>query len=133
MPSAGQYGVFSLRTVNAEGFVGSVVVVGHADGNNDVSGTDIEGIAERLLYPELLEGYFTTTLYFLFELAGFLGLLLDGSFNTAMFELYFGTHAPAVTEIVAQHDDGMRYVDTAVALAVGVARSVGVSKDIIAI
>ena len=133
VPGAGQYGVFPLRTVNAEEFVGSVVVVGHADWNNDVSGADIEGIAERLLYPELLEGYFATTLYFLFELAGFLGLLLDGSFNTTMFELYFGTHAPAVTEIVAQHDDGMRYVDTAVALAVGVARSVGVSKDIIAI
>ena len=133
VPSARHDSVFALRAIDAKEAVRSMVVVGHADRDDDVAGADVEMWAETFLDPELLEGDLAAALNLLLKLASFLGFLLDGSFHAPMLELDFGAHRPTAAEVIAQHDDSVRDIDAAKARRILVAVGVAVAEDIVAI
>ena len=124
VPRAGQDGVLALGSIDAEELGGQVVGIGHADGHHHVAQLDVELGAEGLLNPKLLEGHFTAALHFAFVLAAFVFLNLDGTLRAAMFELDFGTHGPALAEVVTQHDDYVGQVEASVRVVLVVLRAV---------
>ena len=133
VPSAGHDGVFTFGTVDGEKVVGGVVVVGHAHRYDNVPHAEVEGFGETFLNPELLQCYLATAFNFLLEFASFFSLFLDGCFGAAVFKLDFGADRPSVAEVVAEHNHGMRDVDTTVSLILGIAVAVGIAKNVVAI
>ena len=106
-------------------------VVGHPYGYHYVPGSDIEVAAKRFLQPELLQGHFAASFNLLFEFACLLGLFLYSGFHSAMLEFNLGAHGPAMTEIVAQHDDGMRKIDPRIAFGIGIAFGMRIAEYIV--
>lgn len=65
-----------------------MVLVGAANGHDDVSYTDIELRKDRFLYPELFQRDLAAAFYFAFIFAGFLFFYLYCSFGTSMLKFY---------------------------------------------
>ena len=117
VPRTGQYRVLPFGTVYTEELGGGVVHVGGAYRHDDVAQAQIEGSGEALLNPKLFECDFSASFDFRFIFSGFLLFDFDGTFGAAVFKLDFGTHAPTAAKVIAEEDDHMGQVETAVALA----------------
>lgn len=89
VPGAGEDGGFALGTIDREEVQWLVVGIGQADGDDDVSGTDVECVAERLLNPELFQLHFAAFLHFLFPFARLLEFLFVRAAAAAMLKLDF--------------------------------------------
>ena len=108
MPCARQNGVFAFGTIDGEEVERLVLGVGQTYGYDDMAGTYVGETSERLLNPELLQSHFTPTFYFFFKFSGFFVFYFYSRFCSSVFKLYFTTHAPSFSEIVANHDYYMR-------------------------
>lgn len=84
--------------------------VGRADGHYHMAGAKVESLREGFLKPELLQGNFAAAFDFGLVLAAFVVLHLDGPLHSAVLELDFGTHAPAVAEVIAEIEYHVRQV-----------------------
>ena len=102
-----------------------MVGVDQSEGHHDVSGAYVECSAERLLQPELLELHLATFLL--------LVLKLDGRAGATVLKLNLATHRPTLSEVVAQVDDGMGNVETAMARVVLIGRWLGVAIAVVAV
>ena len=94
-----------------------MVHVGRAYRYDDVPHAQVESGRETFLNPELFEGDFAATFDFRLVFAGFLLFDFNGAFGAAVFKLDFATHAPTAAKVIAEEDDHMGQVETAVALA----------------
>lgn len=92
MPGAGQNGVLALWTVYSEEIEGFVMGVGQSEGNDNVSGAQVEGTGEGLLQPELLQFYLTAFLLFILKLDGLVGFVFDGRACSTMLKFYLRPH-----------------------------------------
>ena len=108
MPWARHYCVFTFRTIYCKELSGKMGVVYLSYRHDDVPCADIEARAKRFLNPELLQSHFTPTFYFFFKFSGFFVFYFYSRFCSSVFKLYFTTHAPSFSEIVANHDYYMR-------------------------
>lgn len=96
-----------------------MVLVGHSHRHNDVSHAKIQGAVEALLNPELLKSHFAATLDFALVFAGLFGFHFYGTFSASVLEFNFRTHCPAATEVIANHQNYMWNVETAMTRVVG--------------
>ncbi len=133
MPGAGQDVELAFGTVASEELRGQVGIVGLSYRHHDVTHTDVEALAERLLEPELFECHFAAAFDLVFEFAGLFCLNFHGYFAAAMLKLDFATHAPTLAEVVAQVDDDMGQVDATMALGVFVPLGMGIAEHVVAI
>ena len=120
VPSGGQDGGFALGTTGAKEEDGLVVGIGEPDGQNQMTGTHVEGGVKRVGNMELLQGHFAALFVFHLMLVAF-----RASFHfvfethTAGFELNLDAKVPVLVEpIVAGQDetgdgDGIRAVERA--------------------
>ena len=102
-------------------------------GHYEVSHADVCPFGERLLNPELLQLYLAAFLLLAFPLCSFIGFVFYGTAGTGVFELYLGTHCPALAEVVTYVDDHMRNVETSVTGVVLVGLWIAITVYVIAI
>ena len=98
-----------------------------------MSNPDIECISEGFLDPELLEFDLAALLDLSLPLARFGIFLLDGGAGPGVFEFYLGLHGPALSEIVAQIDHGVRNVKATVAAVIPVIGRMGIAVDVVTV
>ena len=118
MPGGGHDTGLLFGAVDGEELVRLVVVVQPAHGNDNMTGADIGSGAECLFNPKLIELHLAALLEFGFYLAALVVLDFHGRASAAVLIFQFGVHAPALAEVVANHEGNVRQVELAAALAV---------------
>ena len=118
VPGGGHDAGLLFGAVDGEELVRLVVVVQPAHGNDNMAGADIGGGAECLFYPELFEFHLAALLEFGFNLSALVVLNFHGRASAAVLIFQFGVHAPALAEVVANHEGDVGQVELAAALAV---------------
>ncbi len=133
MPSAGQNLIFAFGTIDGKKLGWQVMRVGVAHRHHIVTKANVDGVAKRLLNPELFQSHLAAALNLFFPFAKLFVLHLYGRFRSAMFELYFAAKRPAATEVVAQHQHHMRQIDLTIAHGIFVLRGFAVAIDVVTV
>ena len=114
VPGGGKDGVFAFGAVHGEEIQRLVRVVQAAHGHHQVADADVQLRGEALLDPELFQFHLAAFLDLGLPLARLGELFLHGGAGAGMLEFDLGLHRPALAEVVAQVNDGVRHVETAV-------------------
>ena len=108
-------------------------VVQPAHGHHQVADAQVQLRGETLLDPELLEFHLAALFDLGFPFARFGELLLHGCTGAGMLEFDLGLHRPALAEVVAEVDHGVRNVEAAVRGIVLIIYGMGIAIDVVAV
>ena len=113
MPLRWQDGVLALRTVDGEIVQRLMVGIVQAYGHDNMTELQVGSLRKALVDPQLLEFHLTAFLLFIFPFSSLVGLVLNGRARTRMLEFNLRAQRPALSEIIAHVDHGMRDVELA--------------------
>ncbi len=133
VPGGGEDGEFSLRAVYGEEIERLVRVVQAAHRHHDMADSDVELRREALLDPELLQLHLAAFLDLRLPFPGFSIFLLHGGAGSGVLEFDLGLQGPALAEVVAEINYGMRNVETAVRRIVLIISGMGIAIDVVAV
>ena len=106
-------------------------VVQSAHGHHQVADADVQLRGEALLDPELFQFHLAALLDLGLPLARLGEFLLHGGAGAGMLEFDLRLHRPALAEVVAEVDHGMRHVEAAVRRVVPVIIGMRITVNVV--